>query len=397
MIRHAPSIGLGLGLSLRGSGVGVQGLLDLYTGAAAAYSLRALTRNWVAGDVVEVRRSSDSTTQGFTANQITSGAMLDFVNNSSWTSAENSTSAPYTTFTGASLSGFTATLSTGVAFGGFGGVSGVSGQTVSVSFDVVINSGSPSLALRTSKSVIANRSNFVTLTESGSYTVDLTATDAFGFIGFSEGDAGSDYTISNFEVTAVSGEDGFVSTWYDQSGNGNDATQITTTSQPKIVSAGSLVTGGLDFDGVDDRLEGTSAISSTDIAIISVCKSSDNTVGGIVSMLDAFDDGQEVLFAVDEFRYQLQDSDLVVSGANTNESLLFANYDGTNQSLSINGSLNTQLASKTVSVSTTHRIGGRGAAGYLNGTIAEVIIYNSDQSASRVGIETNINDAYSIY
>ena len=56
------------------------GLLDTYGGAAAAYSLRALSSGWIAGDVVEVRRSSDSTTQGFTASQITNGLMLDFVN-----------------------------------------------------------------------------------------------------------------------------------------------------------------------------------------------------------------------------------------------------------------------------------------------------------------------------
>ena len=46
-----------------------------------------------------------------------------------------------------------------------------------------------------------------------------------------------------------SGNDGFVETWYDQSGNSNDAVQATAGSQPKIVDAGSLVSGGLDFNG----------------------------------------------------------------------------------------------------------------------------------------------------
>ena len=35
--------------------------------------------------------------------------------------------------------------------------------------------------------------------------------------------------------------DGFVETWYDQSGNGRDATQATAGSQPKIVDGGALV------------------------------------------------------------------------------------------------------------------------------------------------------------
>ena len=48
--------------------------------------------------------------------------------------------------------------------------------------------------------------------------------------------------------------DGFVETWYDQSGNGKDATQQVSGSQPKIVDAGVLVSGGIEFDGVDDIL-----------------------------------------------------------------------------------------------------------------------------------------------
>ena len=38
-----------------------------------------------------------------------------------------------------------------------------------------------------------------------------------------------------------SGNDGFVETWYDQSGNGKDATQTTASNQPQIVSSGSLI------------------------------------------------------------------------------------------------------------------------------------------------------------
>ena len=45
--------------------------------------------------------------------------------------------------------------------------------------------------------------------------------------------------------------DGFVDTWYDQSGNGSDAVQATASEQPKIVDSatGALVPGGLLFSG----------------------------------------------------------------------------------------------------------------------------------------------------
>jgi hypothetical protein len=60
--------------------------------------------------------------------------------------------------------------------------------------------------------------------------------------------------------------DGFVETWYDQSGNGNDATQSVAARQPKIVDAGVLVSGdtgkpAFTGDGVDDILSLSSSIN----------------------------------------------------------------------------------------------------------------------------------------
>ena len=54
----------------------------------------------------------------------------------------------------------------------------------------------------------------------------------------------------------VGAGDGFVTTWYDQSGNGRDATQATAGHQPNIVNAG-VVRLALDFDGVDDDMRST--------------------------------------------------------------------------------------------------------------------------------------------
>jgi hypothetical protein len=52
--------------------------------------------------------------------------------------------------------------------------------------------------------------------------------------------------------------DAYVTTWYDQSGEGNDATQATYASMPKICNAGTVITENgkpaIDFDGVDDTM-----------------------------------------------------------------------------------------------------------------------------------------------
>ena len=71
--------------------------------------------------------------------------------------------------------------------------------------------------------------------------------------------AEQDIAFSNNELdtatleTFASGTDAFVTTWYDQSGNGVNATQTTASSQPKIVSSGSTILengkAAVQFDG----------------------------------------------------------------------------------------------------------------------------------------------------
>ena len=78
-----------------------------------------------------------------------------------------------------------------------------------------------------------------------------------------EADIGFDGTdLDTSSLTSFcSGTDGFVTTWYDQSGNANNATQGTAANQPKIVSSGSVITVNgyqvIQYDGSNDNL-GTS-------------------------------------------------------------------------------------------------------------------------------------------
>lgn len=53
-------------------------LLDDYTGAAGAWSLRALSSSYASADIVEVNRSSDSVKQSFTEAEITDGTLETF-------------------------------------------------------------------------------------------------------------------------------------------------------------------------------------------------------------------------------------------------------------------------------------------------------------------------------
>ena len=204
--------------------------------------------------------------------------------------------------------------------------------------------------------------------------------------------------------------DGFVKTWYDQSvtneagdtATGNHAVQATAASQPKIVSAGTLL-NELDFDGTDDNFELTSVLGMTSAgAIFSVAESGGGDDKLILDNRDGGVDGFRLLRLSNDLEYRWQ-SATVDTGTNlgTNTKFIaFANHDGSNASAAVNGATATTTSdTSSISVAATPRIGARSftsASSFWDGTVNELIIYASDQTANRTAIEANIGEAYSI-
>jgi hypothetical protein len=96
----------------------------------------------------------------------------------------------------------------------------------------------------------------------------------------SSDDAEQDFTaaeVADGTLAAFCGAgDGFVKTWFDQSGNARNASQATTTAQPQIVDNGVVVTEegkpALQFDGVDDAIVSSYSIdlaSSKKMTVVS--------------------------------------------------------------------------------------------------------------------------------
>ena len=406
MIRHAPSIGIGIGLPLRSqgaAGAAFSGLLDQYGGAAAAYSLRALSSGWVAGDVVEVRPSSGWTPASFTAGQVANGEMVDYVKRPG--NFTNVAINPFEEFTNnGEGDGFTAKDTTSAGFASAYVVSGAASDVVTVSFDLAIVSGSPSVSLRNAPN--QTRSNIEVISTNGSHSVVLTATGSFNNFSIADGDIPSEFTVSNVRFSTA---DGFVSTWYDQSGNANNATQATTTSQPKIVSAGTLVAGGLDFDGVDDRLiTGSFSLTQafTSFSVTSTDVSSRSA--GIWGVADS----ESSPFEATSF-YRSDDGFAINSGetlttASTQtydtgrDYLKTSFFDSASSSIRVDGVTKVTATAGTSNPSGLLMLGqfmssSGTTAVRLNGKIQEIIIYDSDQTANSVAIEANINDFYTIY
>jgi hypothetical protein len=241
-------------------------LLDDYSGASVAYSLRKLSSSTT--NVVRVRRSSDNTEQNFTANQITDGTL--------------------TTFTGAN--------------------------------------------------------------------------------------------------------DGFVTIWYDQSSNNNNAVQITAINQPILVSSGIIeLVNNKPCLELDDAVEKHFIISNSltgSETIFLVNKKINENGNKYIYDSNIADDpnGTNRNYAITTgVNFQIQNE----------KNIYFNGLLVTSADLSAQNLLMINLNSNSNEIGTLFsRFNIREN---YPGRMQEIIIYPTDQTGNRTGIETNINNNYNIY
>ena len=209
--------------------------------------------------------------------------------------------------------------------------------------------------------------------------------------------------------TFCAGTDGYVSVWYDQSSNGNDAEQTTTAAQPKIydASTGVLVTANgiprVLFNGTSHHLRGPS-ISASSATMTVVCEQQSTSLGNrAFGVVDADLIANKESFAFDSdfsLRYDGASSLGSLTPVTGTEIIRFATRTTSAQTDHVNGVSNV-ADTKTLPTmpASTLEIGNVDIVfvSYFDGYICEAIFYDSDQSTNRTGIETNINDYYNIY
>jgi hypothetical protein len=330
-------------------------LLAEYGGAAAAYSLRALNGN---GDsVVRVRRASDNDEEDFTAEQIELGEMVNWVN-----------------------SQIVPPLDIGV---------------LTPEGRIPVPEGGTSIGIPAAAYSLRNLSttytgNVVDVRRSSGGTESFTAAEV------------ADGTLTDWVGV---GNDGFVTQWYDQSGNDNHATQGTDAKQPKIVDGGSLVSGGIEFDGVDDLLRNSNNLGTTSNFFISCVA----TLPDSIANQTILSNGTGFLSSGDSWFLKrrsgldnalaFQDSSpraLGSSAISETQGIFTAESNGTNLKIYANGSEQDSVSTYTAVLNGT-TIGARlDEVSHLTGQINEVIIYATDQSANRTAIEANIGETYGI-
>lgn len=205
-------------------------------------------------------------------------------------------------------------------------------------------------------------------------------------------------------TTFCSGTNGFVKTWYDQSGNGRDATQTTAANQPQIVSSGSVISvsskPALQFDGVNDGLKSASfSTIPQPITLFLLNKwitTNLPTASGEPHLIDLGVDRSVSLLSGKNSTFFGARINSTIGAILTQYQFAYLLANGVNSQFKINnetvvsGNIGTGAAGQVT-------IGQRSSGYFANSFYSEFIIYNSNQSSNRTGIETNINDFYSIY
>jgi hypothetical protein len=238
----------------------------------------------------------------------------------------------------------------------------------------------------------------------------------------------SDGEINTFTLLTFIGvgNNGFVTTWYDQSGNGINLTQATAAYQTKIVNSVFIMTKNniycIDFTSGQYLRSDNRVIGLNETSVFNVFSIKSLTSRGVAWDIGKSDTSYN-FYAFDINTYNTSGSkfgfytsttafDSNIS-TNLNQNLISVISNNTSGNNIIS---NTAYYINNTQASLTNTGGGSGAVyssfssanritvgdfqnfpAPFSGTHQEIIFYQTNQSTNRVGISNNINGYYSIY
>jgi hypothetical protein len=201
-------------------------------------------------------------------------------------------------------------------------------------------------------------------------------------------------------LSFVGANDGFVTTWYDQSGNGRDAINITAATQPRIVNAGVLETKNTKpAIYFNDDFTVSSHETANDNSIVFKSRDIKQASGGtyIANFHDRRNDRRNFLVKTSGNYF----ADMSTQRDNSDYLLLSGFVDSSNNISSFdNGATGTTDTYSGTYTSDAFMIGDSTSGSdtiQIVGHIGEVIILNTDETANRTAIETDINNYYTVF
>lgn len=226
----------------------------------------------------------------------------------------------------------------------------------------------------------------------------------------------------NLDTTSLtsfcSGTNGFVTTWYDQSGNGRNATQTTAANQPQIVSSGSVILTNtkpaMTFSGISNYFQFSSNFASfNNTSIFNVVEPS-TYLGAAANarFYDLYDGTYHIQYLRDAgsallhtkntlWQSGLDATQYTTQNAPTAQFLSSVLALSTSNDLYFNNTIQSKTSSSNVgSTGTIGVIGQRAdilSITQFIGNYQELIVYQSNQITNLTGINSNINTYYGIY
>ena len=193
-------------------------------------------------------------------------------------------------------------------------------------------------------------------------------------------------TLETFSL----GSDCFVTTWYDQSEDGNNATQNLAARQPKIVSNGTTITEG--GKPIIQNVGNSCGLKMTGITSLS-------SNAWVFSSVVAY---SNALFLSDNSSSPFTGFSISGSSADGKQNGLSAYANGVEFTSYSRDDYFNNLNSQSVfttnfNFSSMDQYLRMGFSSFTMYNTQEFILYDSNESSNRSGIETNINDYYSIY
>jgi hypothetical protein len=218
--------------------------------------------------------------------------------------------------------------------------------------------------------------------------------------------------------------DGFVTAWYDQSGNARNATQTTAINQPQIVSAGSVILEGtkptLQFDGINDRLEFSKINLTAATSLVALKRNATTTIQNVLDVQDTLQNYANLNVSMNSLSgygnllvFSQNTSVGAVNGLGGAPISIYRLYTAIWNGLGVIGTSFYKIYDNNIlqSLSNSSAVGpasgatsliGSAYSGgapnfFFDGKMQEVILYGIDQTTNIVALNNNINSFYSIY
>lgn len=202
----------------------------------------------------------------------------------------------------------------------------------------------------------------------------------------------------------VGANNAFITKWWDQSGNGNDLSGLTTTQQPLIVSGGTIQLAvnskpAISFDGSNNYLTLTTAITTVNTltetwvidrkggAELSVGLANSSSTNPFYSFW--FSDGNVY------FRPGAASGVSISAGNIVDDYLLFSVFSGNTWTLTVNNGIPTSGAYTGSGLSLD--VFGKRSTSYNKSLQQEYILWETNQTSNQTNIQNNINNYYSVY